>query len=431
VAILPQLIPSTTLTVVKPLVALYKAGHITASITLEGYASLRRLAAADVVVFSRNSDPVYRALLEAVVARGTPFIYDLDDNLFELPAPYLPKRSYDAAAEQQLLTDYLQSAALVQVYSQPMLERVRVFNPRTVLTDALIDWSLAPSTPPRRDAERVRIVYATSRIEDDELAALFLAGMRKVLSRYPHAVELDCWGYHPPELRDLPSVRFLKYIDSYDKFFHRFARSGFDIGLAPLRDETFYRSKTNNKFREYAACRIAGVYSDVEVYNSCVEHERTGLLVANTPDAWCDAVMRLIEDRALRERIQEQALAYVQARYSSEKTEQQWLLRLTQVVENRQMETNDTAHSSLISAPAGLEPFAISPRRHQQESRLRLLRNLWRRVLGFVRGVQEGGIQVARRKILWTLRTFRSVLRLKWMLLRAAWMSRKESYTKS
>ncbi|MGE0824079.1 MAG: glycosyltransferase [Candidatus Binatia bacterium] len=423
VAILPQLMPSTTLTVVKPLLGLYKTGHITADIALEGYASARHLDEADVFVFSRNSDPAYRSFLEAVIACRKPFIYDIDDNLFELPAAYRPTQVQDVEARQELFSEYLRAASLVQVYSRPMLERVQALNPRAVLTDALIDWGLIPTSPPRRDPERVRVVYATSRVQHDELAGLFLEDIRKILSLYPHSVELYCWGYHPPELRDLPTVRFLKYIDNYDKFFHRFARAGFDIGLAPLRDEIFYRSKTNNKFREYAACRIAGVYSNVEVYGSCVEHERSGLLVANVPGAWFDAIARLIGDQILRARIQEQAFSYVQRRYSVEKTQQQWLTRLLQVLQSGRTDTDGAEHagSPARTSPAVMLSPSLPSRPDSRGTLPGALRLVVQRLLRFVRGVQEGGLKVGSHKIRWTIQTFRNVLRLKWLLLRAAW----------
>ena len=84
----------------------------------------------------------------------------------------------------------------------------------------------------------------------------------------------------------------------------------------------FYRSKTNNKFREYGASGIAGIYSHNDVYSQCVEHEVSGLLVANDADSWHDAIERLIEDEALRTRIQRQAWRYVHEHYAQEKFEQ-------------------------------------------------------------------------------------------------------------
>ena len=83
----------------------------------------------------------------------------------------------------------------------------------------------------------------------------------------------------------LPNVHHHGLICRYDRYLRRFSRGGYDIGLAPLPDDAFYRSKTNNKFREYGASGIAGIYSHNEVYAHCVEHEVSGLLVANETEA--------------------------------------------------------------------------------------------------------------------------------------------------
>jgi glycosyltransferase involved in cell wall biosynthesis len=108
------------------------------------------------------------------------------------------------------------------------------------------------------------------------------------------------WGDQPSELRGHPAVRYLAPIRNYDRFFSRFARSGFDVGLAPLLDDVFHRSKTDVKFREYAACGIAGVYSRVGAYVESAEEEVTGLLVSESPGEWFAAISRLIEDVDLR-----------------------------------------------------------------------------------------------------------------------------------
>ena len=98
----------------------------------------------------------------------------------------------------------------------------------------------------------------------------------------------------------VPNVRHHGLIYGYDRYLRRFSRAGYDIGLAPLPDDVFHRSKSNNKFREYGASRVAGIYSHNDAYSNCVEHEVSGLLVSNDAGHWYDALERLIEDEALR-----------------------------------------------------------------------------------------------------------------------------------
>ena len=90
-AVLPGFFPSTTLTVVKPLQALHHAQHIIADITLESWVSARQIERADVVILSRNLEPLYGHILDTAVALGKPVIYDIDDDLFALPAYYQPQ----------------------------------------------------------------------------------------------------------------------------------------------------------------------------------------------------------------------------------------------------------------------------------------------------------------------------------------------------
>lgn len=80
-------------------------------------------------------------------------------------------------------------------------------------------------------------------------------------------------------------------------------RRNWDIGLAPLLDTVYNRCKTDNKFREYGACGIAGIYSAIPPYTASVQHEITGLLTENTEDAWYHALKRLILEEVLRKSI--------------------------------------------------------------------------------------------------------------------------------
>ena len=155
------------------------------------------------------------------------------------------------------LERYLRHASLVRVYSEALRARVAALNPRVDRVEGLVDWDLVPAARARPRPAALRIVYATSRIAD-VLPAMFMTDLRRVLDRFHGRVEAWIWGYRPTELAERPD------------FFRQFAQAGFDIGLAPLADHEFYRAKSDNKFREYAASRIAGIYSDVEVYRDCV-----------------------------------------------------------------------------------------------------------------------------------------------------------------
>ena len=84
-AVLPGFIPSTMITVVKPLMNLHRAGRISSRIVLESQAGRNDIDWAEAIVFCRNTAPWFAPLLAAIRSRGMPLIYDLDDNLFELP----------------------------------------------------------------------------------------------------------------------------------------------------------------------------------------------------------------------------------------------------------------------------------------------------------------------------------------------------------
>ncbi len=184
-----------------------------------------------------------------------------------------------------MLEEYLRSAALVRVYAPPLAQRVAALNPRVAQIFAPVDLSLVPPPRETRPPGPVKIVYATSRTQD-ALCDIFQPALAQVASRYGDRIEIHFWGCRRPASVAGRNVHCHGLIYQYDRYLRCFSRGGYDIGLAPLPDDAFYRSKTNNKFREYGASGIAGIYSNNEVYSHCVEHEVSGLLVANTTEGW-------------------------------------------------------------------------------------------------------------------------------------------------
>ena len=348
-AILPGFIPSTIITVVKPLLRLHQAHHIELDISREFLVHRRSLERADVIVFCRNTTPKYGRFLEWALELNKPVIYDLDDNLLEAPDSTPGSRRNHVPEMRSQTERYLRQADLVRVYSVALREYLEPYNANVLRVDGPLDWSLAPETLPEQDDESVRLVYATSRFED-EIGLMLVRDVRRLLDTYPQA-EFIVWGPRFESLVDQPRVRHIPPIFDYDMFFYSFARQGFDVGLAPLPDDLFHRCKSNNKFREYAACGIAGIYSDTEVYRECVIDGVTGLLVGPEEGAWFEAAARLIEDASLRSYIRKKARTYAKKRYNMEKTQCDWLAHIELVLASHRPLFKSTTASGSLDEP--------------------------------------------------------------------------------
>ncbi len=395
VAILPRLCPSTWINIVKPLVALHEAGRVRAWITLESMASPRDARDADLVVFCRNVRPDRAELLRTAVAAGVPVLYDLDDNFFEISPESASGRVLAQPEHLAMLTEYLSTASLVRVYSRPLLARAGSLNSRVEMVASAIDLGQV-RRPASLPGGPVKLIYATSRL-DDSLGRIFLPALRRLMDEEGRRVEAHFWGPRPPA--ELPAARRHAVVHDYDRFLRRFSAAGFEIGLAPLADDIFHRSKTNTKFREYGACGIAGVYSDVEVYSDCVRHGETGLLVANDSEAWYRALRRLVDDVDLRERIQRQARVEVQRHYSQEIFEAVFFRQIEQLVGSTQPQRAVKLHPphSGARAPRIARLFGLIP---QAIGHLR--RNGWARCWNTLRWMGSSGWSMAR--LQWRLR---------------------------
>jgi len=312
---------------------LHKTGLLDAVITLESLVTKQTIESADLIVFCRNTEPRYSHIIRLVHAQRIPYVYDLDDNFFELPIESELGGYHRSPERISMLTQYLQLAGLVRVYSEPLFERVYALNPRIEQVTGTVDWSLILN--PTENMKKIRIVYSTARVYDD-MTEIILPALSRVLQTYGAKVEVHFWGTRPAGLSSFSNVHLHSLISDYDRFLRRFSQAGFDIGLAPLNNDLFSRSKTNNKFREYGACRVAGIYSDMDVYSNCVTDTETGLLVSNNSGAWYRAIVRLIQEPDLREKIKSRAHDYASEHYPQGAFEVVWWNHIQKVLSERE-----------------------------------------------------------------------------------------------
>lgn len=320
-ALVPGLIPSVVIGVLRPLVELEKRGEVALRLRLSSMPLLVESAIdwCDVAVFCRNCEPADLRWLYRLKALGKRVIYEVDDNFEEIPLN-TPVGLYHRSFQRlHTLRRFFALADVTRVYSARMSQRAEAHGACVRLVRGYFDAAIIDGQPAPRRGGVVKIAYPTGRTDDPRLERMFFEALRLVLSKHAGLAELHLWRKTcPPQLDGVGGVVLNPLVDRYESFVRAFYAKGFDIGLAPLVDEPFFHSKSNNKYREFGGCGIAGVYSDMPPYSDCVADGQTGLLVANTVEAWANALDRLIGDAALRARIADNARQDVAAYYSFE-----------------------------------------------------------------------------------------------------------------
>lgn len=92
--------------------------------------------------------------------------------------------------------------------------------------------------------------------------------------------------------------------------------AAFDVGIKPMPDDEWARGKCPMKELQYLALGIPAVCSAVGGTREAVRHGDNGYLVS-TEDEWMEALLRLVDDPALRRRLGEEGRRTVRERYAS------------------------------------------------------------------------------------------------------------------
>ncbi|MFS0723240.1 glycosyltransferase family 1 protein [Paenibacillus sp. 1P07SE] len=289
------------------------------------------LAAADVILFFRTVQPNAYKLLEIANGMGKKTVYVIDDHFMAMAPGSDMGRFYHEPARRDTYVKFLKNAGIVKVASDFFAWHLQThFQPRSVVSfPGSVDFALLDSFDrPGKSDGRVYIGYEGGRKE--AAFAPVIQALRGIARKYGDQVKIEFFGYIPEGLEGLHQVTFAHHDDNYQNFLKRLYRSNWDIGLAPLEHTLLHDCKTNNKYREYGACGIAGIYSDAPPYSGWVNHRSNGMLAGPGREAWYESLCELIEQPQLRAQIQEAAQAQARERFSIEACAESWRTQILQ-----------------------------------------------------------------------------------------------------
>ncbi|HUD84073.1 MAG TPA: glycosyltransferase, partial [Candidatus Saccharimonadales bacterium] len=163
-------------------------------------------------------------------------------------------------------------------------------------------------------------------------------------------MEFLFWGNAPAALKSLRQIKTVADFKPNYKDYAAFLKTlPVDLALVPLEMVPFNQAKSPIKWLEYSACKIPGIFTNIEAYNQVVDHGKTGWLVSNTTEAWFNALEKLILDDGLRQSIAENAHKTVLARHLLKQNTRLW----TQAYERAlalpvKKNSNQAAQASII-----------------------------------------------------------------------------------
>lgn len=287
----------------------------------------------DVLVFQRAVSGPFPHIMRECRRRGVSTIFEMDDDLFNLPRTNPAKAFWERRDIQRDLRAQLDLADRVIVSTLPLAEVVakeqgwKTWRDRiTVCANHLHPdiWGEEPLSyvTPYMSGQTVIGWQGSTTHETDFMAAA--PALATMVERYPQ-VHIRLFGSVPKAIQERVPPERRSYVKGvpFEAYPGTLRLLNFDIGIAPLTPCRFNDSKSNLKWLEYSALRVPCVASKVYPYATSIRQGETGF-VADSQREWETYLSQLIEDSMLRKRIADAAFDDVWTRFSAEKQVPTW-----------------------------------------------------------------------------------------------------------
>jgi GT2 family glycosyltransferase/peptidoglycan hydrolase CwlO-like protein len=243
--------------------------------------------------------------------------YDLDDDLIGIAESDHPERDFYSKLKPGLIK-LIEIANEVTVSTLELRTKIQVYKSNATVRPNKLYRDLWLRDPFENNSKSIiNIIYMGTLTHVNDVK-IVIPALQKIYEKYKYKVKVSTIGVSP----NLAQYEFINVIDippwageSYITFVDWIKSLGrFDIGVAPLVDNDFNRSKSDIKYLDYTAIGAVTIASSVEAYKHSIASMENGILVENKTDDWFVAVEKLIEDESLRAKLYSNALKFLDGR---------------------------------------------------------------------------------------------------------------------
>lgn len=251
----------------------------------------------DILVCVRGNNTLSEYLAKQAVKAGRKVILTIDDDLIDYesrPHKYIDRLYSDS------VKSILECSHYILTTSKYLGEKYKKeYGKKYTLVDTIVEKAELYPIMKREVKDIVKIVYAAGPAHIVFFNEYIAPILNKLYERYHDRIMLTIVG---PDI-DLSGVKLaVEKVPSMPlvQYQQYMSEQRFDIGLAPLTDSEFCRSKYFNKYIEYAKYGICGIFSNIMPYTIVVNNGKNGILADNTPEAWFHAICHVIDNIELQ-----------------------------------------------------------------------------------------------------------------------------------
>ena len=228
----------------------------------------------EIIVAQRTTGEYQSHVFKTIAESKTLAVLDMDDDLFNVPEHNLAHSYYAQKDVRSQLAGNLEVANLVTVSTEYLGERMREYTdaPIEVLPNCLDLGSFSKRPESRGGLSVGWAGSGTHRADLEAVAEPVRKGVDKSGARFITVGADYSW------IIEAKDSQYLGGTDDATQFHHMI---NFDIGIAPIENNEFNRSKSALKALEYGARGIATIASNVEPYANYIEHGVDGFLVSH------------------------------------------------------------------------------------------------------------------------------------------------------
>jgi glycosyltransferase involved in cell wall biosynthesis len=301
---------------IDPMKAMEERGHqVSWPEDISGQAEPARLAGCDVVhVYRRAAHDTQRVLME-LVGNGTAITYDNDDDFTAVPKQSPHYKETGGLKGQRIFAMTVKVARMARRLTTPSEVLAEKYRRAGVKHVDVIPNVLAPSLARRRRRHDGTVIGWVAGLEHmvDAHQLNIADALRRVIAKHDN-VWVECIGVNLGLPERYRHDRVVRFVDLPSRI------GGFDIGIAPLANILWNRSRSDIKVKEYAGCGVPWLASPVGPYASLGPAEG-GRLVPD--DGWFDALDQLVENKRERRALAQRAAAWAKQQTLKE-TVDQW-----------------------------------------------------------------------------------------------------------